>query len=147
MMELLRPKDKLILVHIYNKTKTYLPPELQEEGLRKKYTDLLSSYPADKYSLVWKSYDPKINLKYQLVDICIGEKTSLLGLGYFGLKGSKKTNDISTAVEIASVNSIVPLLIVITLASQKNPLREKQKRMEGFIGCAALMAARPHMMH
>jgi hypothetical protein len=113
MSELMAANGKLIVTHIYNQNKTYLPLELQQEKLKEKYTEMLSTrMPKERYELIWHCHDIKSNLKHELLDICNANKAFMLGIGYFGCKGSKASGKLSTAVEIASTNNTIPTLIV-----------------------------------
>jgi hypothetical protein len=110
---LLQSFDKLIVTHIYNEHASVPTIDANQEKLKEKYLEMLTTrLPKDRFQLIWHCHDPKSNLKHELLDICVNNKAYMLGIGYFGCKGTKASDQLSTAVDIASTNNTIPTFVV-----------------------------------
>ncbi len=113
MVELLQPTDKLLVTHIYNEHASTPSIDENQEKLKEKYSGVLSTHlPKDRFQLIWHCHDLKSNLKHELLDICVNNKAYVLAIGYFGCKGTKASDQLSTAVDIASTNNTIPTFVV-----------------------------------
>jgi hypothetical protein len=122
--QLAKPTDSIVVAHIYNDAKDYLPTQLQQANLKVKYEATLKAINLP-YSLDWAPHNPKSNLKNELLDLCIKHHAYLLSIGYYGCKGIKTSNGFSTAVDIITVNSTIPILVVCDVNRPKKRSPEK----------------------
>ena len=59
---LLREIDFLIIAHIYNKEKTYLPFNMKAETIKQTYESLIIGY-GKRAILIWEELEPKLSTK------------------------------------------------------------------------------------
>jgi nucleotide-binding universal stress UspA family protein len=65
---LLTPKDQLLVAHVFNKDKTYLPFNMQPDNIRQTYESLISGYGAHA-KLLWEQLDPRLTTKEHVLAI------------------------------------------------------------------------------
>lgn len=115
--DLLKPQDKIEVIHIFTSEKKYLPHMLQQQSLKIEFQAMLSASLHPNYDLIWEELDPKKSLKVQILEQCSHRHASLLAFGYYGRKGEKK--DISSALSIFSLSCSFPLLIAKKQTTRK----------------------------
>ncbi len=85
---LMYPSDKLIVTHIFNNEKTYLPFDMQPEALKQKYLSLTLDM-GTRCILQWEESNPKISTKEHMIAIAQKDNASVIVVGMNGRKGPK----------------------------------------------------------
>ena len=81
--------DYLTVAHVYNKTKNYLPFNMQPENIRQTYESLIVGY-GSKAKLLWEENDPRLTTKEHVLDLARTSNADLLVVGMHGRKGPKE---------------------------------------------------------
>ncbi|CAD8184392.1 unnamed protein product [Paramecium pentaurelia] len=107
--------NQIIVTHVSNESKTYLPFEFQSTTIYEDYkTELLSRYPEANYQLVFQEKaQGQENVRNQILSIAGDLNVSYLIVGFNGRKGVKQDVTIlGQTVRNSVYNSKVPLIAV-----------------------------------
>lgn len=85
---LMHPTDKILVSHIYNKEKAYLPFDMQPDNLKKTYEALTLPLGARAH-LWWEEADYKLSTKEHMINLASKAQANLLVIGMHGRKGPK----------------------------------------------------------
>eukprot|EP00359_Climacostomum_virens_P002160 CAMPEP_0204900716 /NCGR_PEP_ID=MMETSP1397-20131031/2639_1 /ASSEMBLY_ACC=CAM_ASM_000891 /TAXON_ID=49980 /ORGANISM="Climacostomum Climacostomum virens, Strain Stock W-24" /LENGTH=269 /DNA_ID=CAMNT_0052068921 /DNA_START=14 /DNA_END=820 /DNA_ORIENTATION=+ len=89
--DLMRPNDFIIVMHIFDNSKAYLPPELRSDYIyRSTESQLLPYLNPSKYNLQWVPRDPSKSTRQQLVETAEFQTASIMVVGFHGRRGPKQ---------------------------------------------------------
>ena len=114
-------KDHLIVGHVYNNSKDYLPFNLKPQYLQDTYESKIIKYGS------WARWvdcevEEKKPVKDSLWGLATENKATIMVTGYNGVKGPKADPTIAgSAIQYLSVNSVLPVLVI------KDARRREQK--------------------
>ncbi|KRX06284.1 hypothetical protein PPERSA_06255 [Pseudocohnilembus persalinus] len=115
--------DQIIVAHVSDKSKTYLPDLWKPEFIYNEYkTSLLTRFPSDKYKLCFEEKRNNVeSCRDQILQMAQSMKVSFLFIGFTGRKGDKQNQTVlSQTVKHSAFHSSVPLVIVKELSERKN---------------------------
>ncbi|EAS03994.2 universal stress family protein (macronuclear) [Tetrahymena thermophila SB210] len=120
--------DQLIIAHITNRNKKYLPEKMQAETIYDQYKlECDEKFAHNKYKLVFEEKNPnQPSCREQIISLCGQLQISFLFLGFYGRKGVKEQRGLTQTVSQACYHSKVPLVIV------KNVFQRKETQSQGF---------------
>jgi len=122
--EFYRECDTITVCSIADKSKTYLPYDLQPDTIYNRYrTFLLSHIHSSKYKIITNDKKADVSVKDQILQVANESKATALFIGYTGRKGVKAEPTVmGSTTRHAVINTKIPLIITKTLES-----REKNK--------------------
>jgi nucleotide-binding universal stress UspA family protein len=87
----MQPADHLIVIHVFDTTKTYLSPELRSDYIyQTTESQLLPYLSPGKYSLVWVPHEPSKTTREQLVETAQVQNATVMVVGFHGRRGPKE---------------------------------------------------------
>ena len=117
------------IIHIYNNSKDYLPPKYRQDFIKQSInTDVSGIYPKVNYMLFWE--ESTANNKNQINDICKKAGASVLFMGFYGLKGSKKDPNV-----LSSGVAFLSLYCSCTLVIMKQPITRATEPKYSWLVC------------
>ena len=63
---LLQPNDNLLVAHVFNNDKTYLPFNMHADNIKATYESLISGY-GHRAKLLWEHLDPRMTTKEHVI--------------------------------------------------------------------------------
>ena len=88
--DFIKHSDKIVVGHIYNPTKEYLPYNMKQGNIFETYEALLmAKYPSSKFRLHWEEKDPDITTVEQMRLTALNHEISFVAVGWHGCKGPK----------------------------------------------------------
>jgi len=120
--EFYRDSDSIIVCSIADKSKTYLPYDLQPETIYNKYrTFLLSHIHSSKYNILTSDKKEDTSVKDQILKVANESKATALFIGYTGRKGVKAEPTVmGSTTRHAVINTKIPLITIKTKVSRQN---------------------------
>eukprot|EP00357_Protocruzia_adherens_P008744 CAMPEP_0114986612 /NCGR_PEP_ID=MMETSP0216-20121206/8524_1 /TAXON_ID=223996 /ORGANISM="Protocruzia adherens, Strain Boccale" /LENGTH=275 /DNA_ID=CAMNT_0002349069 /DNA_START=115 /DNA_END=942 /DNA_ORIENTATION=- len=118
---LMSPEDSLVVSHIFDPAKSYLPFNYREGYIRDQVEALLvSRLPKASYSLVWEEKaNPGNSTRQQMIAIAKEQHAKYLVVGYHGRKGPKEKGSLLGSVALNSVYYSPCDLVVIKKATTR----------------------------
>mmetsp|Transcript_10661 Transcript_10661/g.20675 ORF Transcript_10661/g.20675 Transcript_10661/m.20675 type:complete len:255 (+) Transcript_10661:128-892(+) len=112
--DLLHPNDRIVVVHVFDNTKTYLAPELRSEFIyRTTESELMPYFKPTQYSLVWVGRDPNKTTRQQLLELAEYNRADVMVVGFHGRRGPKQDPTVmGSAVDFSLQQGSFSLLIV-----------------------------------
>lgn len=89
--DLMRSNDYIIVMHIFDNSKAYLPNELRSDYIyRTTESELLPYLSPSRYNLIWMPRDPSISTRQQLVETAQNQNANIMVVGFHGRRGPKQ---------------------------------------------------------
>lgn len=106
--------DQIGIIHIFNRSKNYLPFHMQPECIENEFdAELIGKFNPDQYRVIMESVIPGKTVKEQILDIVARNKADFLVVGYHGRKGPKQDPTVmGTAVQHIALNAVCPIFII-----------------------------------
>jgi nucleotide-binding universal stress UspA family protein len=114
----MRENDRLVIIHVFDDSKTYLAPELRSDYIyQTTESQLLPYLRPDQYSLAWVAKSRHKTTRKQILETAKFQGIDLMVVGYHGRRGPKEDQTVmGSAVDLSLQEGSFSLLIV------KNPV-------------------------
>jgi len=115
----MREQDNVVVGHIYDKAKTYLPMKMKSHYIKTSYeTKLITLGKHAVYA--HEELEENKSSKAQIWDLAQRKHTSIMVIGGHGRKGPKKDETVlGTAIQFLAVDSRFPCMIIKDRVSRK----------------------------
>eukprot|EP00742_Colponemidia_sp_Colp-10_P001018 GILJ01001100.1.p1 GENE.GILJ01001100.1~~GILJ01001100.1.p1 ORF type:complete len:276 (-),score=46.09 GILJ01001100.1:168-995(-) len=110
---LMHHNDRVVVTHIFDRSKAYLPAAMQPEAIREEVeVALIPRFPHAKWELNWVPKDPQKTTRQAIMEVVHENKIDVLIVGFHGRKGPKSESTVmGTSTEYAIRSSRCPLLV------------------------------------
>jgi nucleotide-binding universal stress UspA family protein len=122
--DLMGPRDKISVLHLYNLQKQYLPYQLRYDYIRQEYeSKLISHLPQSRWELLFLPRTPHLSTCEQIQDNSQFYRASLLVVGFVGAKGPKENPVLMGSTVDHNLQYGNTPLLVVKLRAHRSDLR------------------------
>jgi len=108
-----KSKNRMVVAHVYDESKTYLPRPMQQAVLLAEMENrLITSFPAARYELKWTAKRPEHGIKEELVHSANETMADFVVVGFYGRKGRKVDHSIGSSADYSMRNASASSIVV-----------------------------------